>query len=594
MADRNRHSMIATRAPSGSKSKARKGPDPTHQQWEDAKGVIEQLFLTECFTLPTVRKMMENQYHFVASDRMYKTRLKHWGFVKKTTSQEYNAMNIVLNHRKAHGLDTAFNVPHGHQRRMRYEKDIRKESQRSTSRSENMSVTDAYEILKQSDIKISIPPPKTTPKRARYSRRTEDQKEAEARDEDSFEDEKSYSSSSPEAWMPATPRRLPSPCIEQLGLLANNMHKLDDITSSFASLTFDATFGDETIQRWSAAFADGGTSDHTLVLDNHQSAALKWATPFLLSSFSDNRPGTADVLKQWKQDATKNLRGVLKDDPDNRYILRYLNWMSTTLYPAGEHQQQQLGDFHRDSCAVVDEKPGMKDSFGATFHYAMAIHFDNAPDIARYGAKLEKLCQPMKVVFGSDHPNVLVSQYYWAWHLLDQGHYDQALEILLHQCLPVLERSFGARDLLTINCLVILARAQGASGNLSAAIENVQRALSGLEGCPPILEAFRLIVLRRLVEYQTKAGDTRTAEQHIRELLELRIQRLGWDHPWTWTSIKELCELVAINRGTDEAQRIQQDIEEERVRHYERLWHEERGYSIPMELQSNRLFLRQH
>ncbi|KAG7005183.1 hypothetical protein G7Y79_00021g050500 [Physcia stellaris] len=67
--------------------------------WIQHKKAISQLYAQN--TLPEVMKIMESQYNFKATAKMYKTRIKRWGLDKKHKEKEMRA--IV--HKRAHRAD---------------------------------------------------------------------------------------------------------------------------------------------------------------------------------------------------------------------------------------------------------------------------------------------------------------------------------------------------------------------------------------------------------------------------------------------------------------------------------------------------------
>lgn len=55
---------------------------PDHRRWEDMKEHVLKLYLGEQRTLREVKTMMESQYGFKATVRMYKHRFRMWGISK--------------------------------------------------------------------------------------------------------------------------------------------------------------------------------------------------------------------------------------------------------------------------------------------------------------------------------------------------------------------------------------------------------------------------------------------------------------------------------------------------------------------------------
>ncbi|KAH8820628.1 Clr5 domain-containing protein [Xylogone sp. PMI_703] len=65
-----------------------KGREHSATQWESMRGIIKQLYLDGKQPLPKVMAILRNEYGFNATARMYRQRLKSWGFRKNCSIQD--------------------------------------------------------------------------------------------------------------------------------------------------------------------------------------------------------------------------------------------------------------------------------------------------------------------------------------------------------------------------------------------------------------------------------------------------------------------------------------------------------------------------
>ncbi|KAL3291736.1 hypothetical protein RB213_000522 [Colletotrichum asianum] len=82
----------------------------TEELWTCHQGVITRLYKDENRPLKEVKQIMETEYFFHATERMYKTRIKRWGLDKKFKEAEILAMLKHKRYRDAVGKDTRFAI----------------------------------------------------------------------------------------------------------------------------------------------------------------------------------------------------------------------------------------------------------------------------------------------------------------------------------------------------------------------------------------------------------------------------------------------------------------------------------------------------
>lgn len=76
--------------------------------WEDHKDKIRQLYLEQSKPLREVIETMASTYNFHATEKMYKIRIKHWGFAKNNTRKDVGRMLKARFVREAMGKRSEF------------------------------------------------------------------------------------------------------------------------------------------------------------------------------------------------------------------------------------------------------------------------------------------------------------------------------------------------------------------------------------------------------------------------------------------------------------------------------------------------------
>ncbi|KAI8223099.1 hypothetical protein K4K54_006390 [Colletotrichum sp. SAR 10_86] len=82
----------------------------TEELWTCHQGVITRLYKDENRPLKEVKQIMETEYFFHATERMYKTRIKRWGLDKKFKEAEILALLKLKRDRDAVGKNTRFAI----------------------------------------------------------------------------------------------------------------------------------------------------------------------------------------------------------------------------------------------------------------------------------------------------------------------------------------------------------------------------------------------------------------------------------------------------------------------------------------------------
>src|SRR5947199_7802648 len=93
---------------------------PASEQWDAYRSKITALY--KDYTLKVVRATMQRDHNFVASEKMYKTRIKQWKLDKKCKAGEMSDALRMIEQRRAEGKNTYIVV----RERILNERDIRK------------------------------------------------------------------------------------------------------------------------------------------------------------------------------------------------------------------------------------------------------------------------------------------------------------------------------------------------------------------------------------------------------------------------------------------------------------------------------------
>ena len=94
----------ATTTPRKPVPRGAKSATKTDQEWDDQKPNIYQFYVTENLSLEVVMRKMEEDYHFKASRKQYRTKIKEWGMdIKNIKNHEMQA--IVRKDRKRKAED---------------------------------------------------------------------------------------------------------------------------------------------------------------------------------------------------------------------------------------------------------------------------------------------------------------------------------------------------------------------------------------------------------------------------------------------------------------------------------------------------------
>src|ERR1700722_5074629 len=96
---------VATGSYSGTLvGKISKSEGPAPEQWDAHRAKIADLYKDN--TLKVVRAIMQRDHDFIASEKMYKTRIMEWGLDKKRKAGEMSLALRTIERRRAEGKNT--------------------------------------------------------------------------------------------------------------------------------------------------------------------------------------------------------------------------------------------------------------------------------------------------------------------------------------------------------------------------------------------------------------------------------------------------------------------------------------------------------
>ncbi|KAK5056028.1 hypothetical protein LTR84_012579 [Exophiala bonariae] len=565
----------------------------SRKDWEDQKAEIYERYLVQNLKLNIVTDFLNQQRGFQVTPRQVKAKIKEWSFDnKRTFGHHYRAMLVVADHRRnILGLDTVFLVPKNASTEEVCPARVKKEvdRQRGELRLRLPNFEEAKAALEAGNITWHLPRTENTADTLQFLTSHQNHSDIslspaadplwlvtdEADEANSFGYSVPNSPFEPMIGSPATSFGASNTAIESLVNFAEfGMHTGHDIQQYQIQAQAQWTFHTAHQPVMAYAFHDlTATSDVCLSCPSeHQNFDLfdiiqclgradeskmhvsQWAGPWLWLAFG-NQLGQQTS----KEGGMNALRRTLRLQPDNQYVFPCLSGMITVLGAWGK--DAELGDFLRASCLVIDEETNQNPIYSSTFHYALAVHQENDVDKRRYGENFARTHEPMKLVWQEDHPNVLVNISFWAFYLLDERKFAEAIA-LLERYLPSFMDVMGRHDLFTINCRAILSRAYEEVGNYSEASHHLEQALEVIGDQRWVVSAVKLRLQGRLGELKRQMGELSSAEQYLRHCVVGRMELFGLQDAAIWWFIDILCEVLSRSGRNGDIDLLLRDLQQ--------------------------------
>ena len=604
---------------------------PSDAEWLTHLPRICELYYGQRYTLEDTQRTLQHETGFTATLRMYKDRIRNMAVhPKKICMQKYQAMSVVADDHQRRGISVYFVGPSGFQLFRRTPAQITKQLRRPHCL-QPITLDEAHHVLRQSSIQAvvehTVPTTHQVNSGAHYAVRPHavpshpstvqnngywqpsvtvsdpgDHLEFDRRPVD-----QSRTVSLPSIYSSDTegPNKLASLAghgfggvntselpIERSGdklslaglkllperLLKSNNPKgeqeandsydfiaeLDAISLDSGSSTpltpFDPT------ERLSKVVLPPPSASHRLRI------ATECAAPFFLACFP--KPAT-EALGFSKAVAMQKFRYILSTTPENHYLLPLLNWMSTIL--ASNDKWKELTEFVGDCCDVLHDCPDSGFPLSTPYRYLLAFCNDDQHAMDSYGSQFAAGTERLTQLYGSSHPNVLVNEYYRAWHALSRPNGWNVARPILERCYSEAEKTMGSNNLMTINCLTILGRCFTENGLNDRARSIYQDIVDNRLDPTTIarpLQTYRLMILQRLaMEEEHVPTLLHQAETHHREVCNGRLQYLTASNPETRGAVNSLATFLRKHGRSGEAMSIE--------RHYDECYTAECNNTIP-------------
>lgn len=252
---------------------------------------------------------------------------------------------------------------------------------------------------------------------------------------------------------------------------------------------------------------------------------------------------------------------ILTANPENQYVLPLLNWMSTVL--SANDKPDLLKEFAFECCQVLDTCRDFGFPLSTPFRYMLAFCNEDRSGQDYYGAQFAEGTKQLAQLYGADHPNVLVNEYYHAWHLMMHPSGWADAKRILEACLVKSERIMGRRDLMTINCLVVLGRGCAENGLHAQAQAIFLDVLERFNEPARALQAYHLLILDRLASEEECLGNVATAVRLFHQVYDGRIRLLSASSADTRAVMMSLTNALRHWGRTEEAINVQRHYEKE-------------------------------
>lgn len=587
---------------------------PSDEQWTAHLPRICELYYGLRYTLEDTQRIIQQETGFYATLRMYKDRIRNMAVhPKKICMQKYQAMNVVAEDFLHQGIPVHFIGPSGLQFFKRTPAEITKQLRRPHCLP-LITLEQAKDVLRQSSIQAifgnttSI----STSGNRRHNSRTSALSQHVADSSRSLDSQQPRSFAShqhnivlstpptshhhasqtptgnhpvgvanvgPEPGIPGQPAlvhrwstlatppgtRPDSLSLAGVNLLPGRLQKSRSTVVNVESYDFVADFDALTIPTPDALKLNQlatKSTNRTLPLPSsiqRRQLAIEIAAPFYLAGFTTTHVN--DEFMFFRRRAMEQFKYILTANPDNQYVLPVLNWMSTVL-PAN-NKPDLLKDFVSACCHVLDTHGDDGFPLSIPFRYMLAFCNEDPAGQEYHGAHLAQGTRRLVQLYGSDHPNVLVNEYFRAWHLMMRPSCWAKAKSILEACLIKSERIMGPQDLITINCLAVLGRGCAENG-LHAQAKAIFMDGLGRFGKPArSLEAYHLLILGRLAAEEESLGQLATATSMFQQVYEGRMRRLSAASVDTRAALNTYVR--ALHRGgqPNEALKVQQNYDQE-------------------------------
>jgi hypothetical protein len=592
--------MAATTAPS---------KRPSDAEWSLHLPRICDLYYGQRFTLEDTQSALQQETGFYATLRMYKDRIRNMAVhPKKISMEKYQAMGVVAEDFQRRGIGAYFVGPSGFQMFRRTPAQITKQLRRPHNL-RPITLDQAHMVLQQSSIQAIIEHTSSTAQQLAISRG--DRSDAENSELSSTDRDHLVNRSLPESESEDS-----NVCPHFESGQDNFLAAIDRSRSYSRSSLLDVSNGLESASTAHAAFRHerpantlslagvnllpdrlwdsrsskrqddsydftaefralsmSGVTPPPSPLDrsfevarmlpppteyHRRRIAIECAAPFFLPCFPTSND--AQTVGFSKSAAMERFRYILTTTPENQYVLPLLNWMSTVLVSNGK--SVQLKDFVDECCQVLHDCPENGFPLSTPYFYLQAFCNQSPSGMAFHGSDFAAGTERLTRTYGPSHPNVLVNEYYRAWHEMSLPFGWAKARTILEACLSRSETVMGHCNLMTINCLAMLGRGCSENNLYEEARSILTDIVQRLDPIADPLQAYRLMMLQRLADVEEQLGSLDVAEKHRRAVYEGRLLYLTAINPETKAAMCSLAGLLRNNGRRGEAQMIEQHYDQ--------------------------------
>lgn len=582
---------------------------PSDAEWSLHLPRICDLYYGQRFTLEDTQNALQQETGFYATLRMYKDRIRNMAVhPKKISMEKYQAMDRVAEDFQRRGIGVYFVGPSGFQMFRRTPAQITKQLRRSHCL-QSITLDQAQMVLQQSNIQAIIEHASPAPQQVIINRGA--RSDAENFEVSSVahrehllnhsltESESEDNNVTPhfEVFRDIFPAVIKRTCSYSHGSLLDVPDGLENVSTvpvafkqerpgdmlSLAGVNLrperlwypHAAKKQDDPYDFTAEFQvlsmNGVTPSSNLLgrsielarilpppSESHwRRVAVECAAPFFLPCFPTTK--STQTVGFSRSTAMERFRYILTTRPENQYVLPLLNWMSSVLVSNGK--SAQLKDFVDECCQVLYDCPEKGFPLSTPYYYMQAFCSQSPSDMALYGSKFAAGTERLTQTYGPTHPNVLVNEYYRAWHGLSLPFGWAKARTILDTCLARSETVMGHYSLMTINCLAMLGRGCVENNMYEEAKSTLTDIVQRLDSTAEPLQAYRLMIVQRLADVDEQLGNLDAAEKHRKEVYEGRLHYLTVFSPETKAAMCSLAGLLRSNGRQGEAQMIEQHYE---------------------------------
>jgi tetratricopeptide (TPR) repeat protein len=576
---------------------------PSPEGWQQAKPLIEQLYVQQDRPLKEVRAYLAEYRNFLATERMFKQRLKEWGFDrKKVKAVEWRYMLRVTRQRRNEGKDTAFRV----NGKVIVWSNIRKHLKRK-KKTEDEFLSAGPETEAVEDVLCYTPPgsPRLSMSMAlvqtaspqalvktTYPLRNSAHSEAE-KWHASFAEEAYSPESEPNGLQSATSSSYLSPSssadtssvsdleLQSMALrpiIVKSLPPLDEAaalkiaqmlagshtqpnpnpTLSLTSNDDQAHARSEAGESWSQEPSDTVQCLSTGRPLSDEDIASRWVAYYFQACFCESQ-GDTNGTQENVQHATTVFRSMLRRF--NPYLLTGLTLMTSMLY---YHERRGiLINFLKDSCEIIyDVFPKQKHPVFVHYRYMSDSVCGDQPRRSTICAELDEAYRTFLGAWGEFHPNTLTALYYYGCSLLDDERFEEAKDSLV-KCLSLSEKNLGYSHLLTIWALATLSRTLSTS-NMAEEDKAIDFLNDAINRCRIVMHEehpYFLELNRLLAVIHEKMGHLQEVEMLYRLVLIGRIKMLGINKEFTEASRDDLNRILRAQGKMQEATQLLTDFQ---------------------------------